>query len=125
MLFPYPIEFEIPDSWLWEAGCTLCKSLRLAYVATSNPDWPTVNIPIQRVQAPMRDAGITGLHKERTISLLRAYADNTPIPPIEVHELLDRKEYYEVRDGYHRYYTSVVFGFTSLPVSIRPYFKFT
>jgi hypothetical protein len=125
MLFSYPIEFEIPDSWLLEAGCILYKPLRLAYLATSDPKWPTVNISIQQIQAPMRDLGITGLHKERTISLLGAYLNDNPLPPVEVHELPDRKEYYEVRNGYHRYYTSVAFGFTSLPVSIRPYFKFT
>ena len=124
MLFSYPIEFEIPDSWLREVGCILHKPLRLAYLATSDPEWPTVNISLRQIQAPMRDPGITGLHQERTISLLGAYLNNTPLPPVEVHKLPDR-EYYEVRHGFHRYYTSVAFGFTSLPVSIRPYFKFT
>lgn len=103
-----------------EAGCILSKPLRLAYLATADPEWPTVNISIQQIQAPIRDFGTTGLHKERTISLLGAYLNDTQLPPVIVNELPDRKEYYEVLSGYHRYYTSVAFGFTSLPVSIRP-----
>ena len=123
MLFTYPIEFEIPDSWLSEVGFIPRKPLLRAYIATNNPNYPTVNIPLQQVQAPKRDPGITGLHKERTISLLRAYTNNAPVPPIEVHLPPDANDYYEVRDGYHRYYTSAAFGFTLLPVSIRDYFK--
>ena len=117
------IEFEIPDEWWVAAGVSNFVSKTSAFVATFNPDWPTVLVPFSDVQAPKRDVGVIGLHEDRTTSLLRAFIDGTPVPPIEVHVPLGQIACrFTVCAGYHRYYTSIAVGFTMLPVSIKPYF---
>ena len=119
------IEFEIPDSWLLAAGVSNFVPKESAFVATSNPDWPTVLLPVSDIQAPKRDVGVVGLHEDRTKSLLRAFLEGTPVAPLEVHECPGQiAGRFSVRDGYHRYFASIAVGFTMLPVSIRPYLNF-
>jgi hypothetical protein len=66
--------------------------------------------------------GIVGLHRDRTVSVLRASRDRAALPPLQVHEPPEPKRYrYRVRDGF---YLSVVVGFPMLPVSVRPFFDF-
>ena len=119
------ITFEIPDAWLRATGASNFVPRELAFVATSNPDYPTILLPVSDIQAPRRDVGVRGLHEDRTRSLLRAFVEGTPVPPLEVHRLPEQiTGQFSVRDGYHRYFASIALGFTNLPVSIRPYFDF-
>ena len=118
------IEFEIPDAWWIAAGAHTFVPSTSAFAATSDPDWPTVLVPMSEVQAPKRDSGVVGLYEERTISLLRAFVKGQAVPPVEVHRPPQSSHRIAVRDGFHRYFTSIAVGFTMLPVSIRPYFDF-
>ena len=117
------IEFDIPDSWLVAAGVWRFAPTGQAFVATSNPKWPTVLVPINGIEVPKRDAGVVGLHEDRAISLMRAFSEGNPVPPIEAHRSPALScARLSVRDGYHRYFTSIALGFAMIPVSIRPYF---
>lgn len=115
------IEFEIADTWIAAAGVIGFVPTQPAFLATADPNWPTILVPISTVRAPWRNTGVIGLHEDRTVALLRAYAGRTPVPPLEVHTPPGQARY-DVRDGYHRYFTSIAMGFTMLPVSVRPYF---
>lgn len=124
MHFHHPFEdfqFEIPDVWWKEANANLHKHSAEAFVALSDVQWPTVLVPIGEVAAPRRSPGVEGLGRERTISVLRAIIEGTPLPPLEVHRSPDALRLV-VRDGFHRYFASVALGYPLLPVSIRPYF---
>jgi hypothetical protein len=117
------IEFDIPDDWLDLAGASGFVPSQTAFVASSNPEWPTTLVRITNVAAPRRDAGVLGLRKDRTVSILRAFLDGTELPPLEVHEPPEPRRFrFRVLDGFHRY--SIAAGFSMLPVSIRPYFDF-
>ncbi|PPK77007.1 hypothetical protein B0F87_102113 [Methylobacter tundripaludum] len=118
------IEFEIPDAWWVAAGAAPHVAFEgAAFITTSDPKWPTVLVPIGGVVAPRRDPGVVGLHEDRMTSLLRAFVDKIPVPPIEVHRVPGQNENrLSVRDGFHRYFGSIAVGFPMLPISVRPYF---
>ena len=117
------VEFEIPDVWWNEASADKHEKAAEAFAALSDTQWPTVLVPIGDVIAPRRDPGIEGLRRERTIAVLRAVIEGTPLPPLEVHRPPGSLRLV-VRDGFHRYFVSVALGYSLLPVSIRPYFDF-
>ena len=126
MYYRHPTEnivFEIPDAWFHADRLSNFVHKESAFIATSNPDWPTVLLPVRDIQAPRRNVGVVGLHEDRTKSLLHAFLEGTPVPPLEVNKLHGQiAGQFSIRDGYHRYFVSIALGFTMLPVSIRPYF---
>ena len=119
------VEFEIPDAWWVVAGATNFVPTRLAFVPATDPNWPTVLVPISDVEVPRRNDGVVGLHEDRTTSLLRAFFEESAVPPVEVHEPPGQNACrFMIRNGYHRYFLSIAVGYTLLPVSIRPYVDF-
>lgn len=126
MRFRHPaedIEFDIPDPWWIEANAHLFERSAPSFAASMDAEWPTVLVSIENVTAPRRNAGIEGLQRERTISILQAIVAGTEVAPLEVHKP-PQSNCLAVRDGFHRYFISIAFGFPMLPVSIRPYFDF-
>lgn len=127
MRFRHPnigVEIEIPDEWLVESAAQTFTASTYGFAAISDPHWPTVLVPLEKIDPPLRKNGIEGLRKERTISLLQAIISGVPIAPLEVHQV-PHSDRLAVRDGFHRYYISVALGFPELPVSVRPYFDFS
>jgi hypothetical protein len=126
MQFHHPVEdfeFEIPDAWWFAAGAHMFTPSNSAFSATSDPHWPTVLVSFAEVISPKRDKGVIDLHEERTISILRAFIEGMRLPPLESHRPPPpNSSRLALRDGFHRYFTSIAVGFTKLPVSIRPYF---
>jgi hypothetical protein len=114
------LQFEIQDDWLPLLNIEAPIGLP-AYVASSDPNYPTQLIRIKNLTPPSRAQGVVGLVKERAISISDAFRSKCPIPPIEVHKPPGTC-HLVVRDGYHRFYLSVAFGFSHIPVSIKPYF---
>jgi len=115
------IDFEIPDDWLIRAGATTFKPNNQYYESTSNDKYPTEYMPLDILQAPIRNKGIKGLVEERTLSIITGIINGNLLPPVEVH-LKPEDKIYSLKDGYHRFYISVALGYKSLPVSVRPYF---
>ena len=113
---------EIPAAWLEEAEAVHFSPTTPAYAALPDATWPVTVVPIPEVAAPVRNPGVVGLHRDRTVSLLRAITSNHPLPPIPVDRPPGQTRY-RLRDGYHRYYISVALGFSHVPVSERPYFE--
>ena len=114
---------EIPNDWYIEAGCNAVTPSGNSFRAEPNENWPVIEVPIELVRPPKRNPGVEGLNRERSISILKAFASGAARPAIEVDEPPDLEGYrYRVRDGYHRFHLSVAVGYLRLPVSVLPYF---
>jgi len=118
-----PSDSEICNDWYIEAGCDAFTPSDNSFRAQPNENWPVIEIPIDLVRPPKRNPGVERLNRERSISILKAFATGAPLPAIEVDEPPSLEGYrYRVRDGYHRFHLSVAVGYSRLPVSVLPYF---
>lgn len=82
-------------------------------------------IPIFLIDPMVRAPGVPNFNKEdperpgvvRTASILRAFRDNTPVPPLVVFQRTGEARY-ELREGFHRFHLSAALGFTHVPAEI-------
>lgn len=119
----FPCEFEIPDDWLAEAGADGFTPPTRAYCSTST----AVLVPLTAIEPPYRVATITkdwrGFDRGHFISVLKGIAASTEIEPVPLLELpvseFGPNTYrYRVRNGFHRFYASIVAGFECLATII-------
>lgn len=115
--------FEIPDEWWEEAAIRTFSPRATAYQYFARNAEPVQLVSLDHIEPPIRDSGVAGLRRERTVRLLRGFVagDAIDLVPIDVPPGL-RRFPYRVRDGYHRFYCSVAAGFTHLPCIVLPYF---
>lgn len=118
MVFQYPNKscgsFEIPDHWLAQSGATEFVSQQEAFAAS--PDKEFQLIRASEIEPPKRNPGVTGLHEDRTVSVLKALLSKTPLPPVEIKPAeMDSTFKYKVHHGYHRYHAAVALGFETIP----------
>jgi len=124
MRFPmpnYPCEFEIPDAWLVEAGMDGFIPTTPSYRSRA----AAVGVPLREVEPPYRvpEKDWRGFDRWRLISILKGISTGAEIEPVPVVTLpctdFPAAPYrYRVRDGYHRFYASIVAGFEQLPTVI-------
>lgn len=122
----YPCEFEIPDSWLAEAGMNGFSPTESAFCSSVD----AVLVPLTEVEPPMRRPTTLkdwrGFDHDRLLRILKGFVEGDEIPWVPLLELPHVSEFtprpyrYRVRDGYHRYYASVAAGFECLPGSVQP-----
>lgn len=112
-----PVEFEIEDEWLIDAGVYGFKHSDKSYhVLGKNLG----TIPLINIVPP----AIPRLHydldrdKEKIISILIGFKENVSFLPIHVIKVKNPDYDYEVHDGFKRFYCSVIIGFTEIPVTI-------
>jgi hypothetical protein len=118
-----PVAFEIPDEWLVASGLRDFRPVSQTYRAAPDPNWPNLILPFDQVVTPVRTLGIRWFDHDRMISILSAIARDAELPPLNVHELLDRTPRpYAIRDGFHRFYASAAARFGAIPVAVLPYF---
>jgi hypothetical protein len=122
----FPCEFEIPDDWLAEFGNNGFPATANAYRSTPE----TVLVALTDIIPPMRKPAYPkdwrGFERTRLIDLLRGIVADEQIDPVSLIELwpasdpmLSLAYRYSVRDGFHRFYASIIAGFTELPASIQ------
>ena len=121
----FPCEFEIPDDWLAEFGNNSFPASANAYRSTPE----AVLVALTDVIPPMRKSAYPkdwhGFERARLLVLLRRVVANEHIDPVPLIELpasdpmLLLAYRYSVRDGFHRFYASIIAGFTYLPASIE------
>ncbi len=121
----YPCEFEIPDSWLVDAGIDGFAATALAYCATVGAE----PVPLREIEPPYRlitcPKDWRGFDRSRLTAILKKIAANAEIDPVKLLKL-PAAEFppppyrysYRVRDGYHRFYASIVVGFECVPAEI-------
>ena len=116
----YPCEFELPDSWLAEAGMVNFTCEATAFRSTEN----CVVVPLVDVEPPYRRVthpkDWRGFDRARMVSILKGIVAGVKIEPVPLLELpifefSPRPYRYRVLNGVHRFYASIVAGFDSLP----------
>ena len=122
----YPCEFEVPDAWLSEAGMAGFARAGAAYRSTPS----AVLVPLREIEPPYRKPSTAkdwrGFDRLRLISLLQGFIGGSEIEPVSLLELpagihvvptfvLPGPYAYQVRNGFHRFYASIVAGFECLP----------
>ncbi len=110
-----PVEFEIEDGWLNEARIHKFNPSARSYYPLQKH--LSRIIRLTDIKPPTPSGRV--FDRARTISILNAFKTNSPLLAIEVVEIDDPDYDYEVHHGFHRFYTSVVAGFTAIPVWIR------
>ena len=126
MRFPmpnYPCDFELPDTWLTEAGLADFKPEGPAYKSMPG----TLLVPLQEIEPPYRVSSCIkdwcGFDHARLVRVLQGIVAGDVIEPVplrELHEVGGSRPYrYRVCDGYHRFYGSIAAGFQSLPAIVH------
>lgn len=121
----FPCEFEIPDDWLIELGIKNFAPSAEAY--NSTPE--AVLVSLAEVIPPMRKPSFPkdwrGFERGRLLAHLQRIVAGQHIDPVPLVQLPDPDHLlpvpyrYFVRDGFHRFYASIIAGFTFLPASIE------
>ena len=119
----YPCEFEIPDAWLTEAGMDGFAPSTSAYQSSA----AAMLVPLKTIFPPPRFPTAPkdwhGFERARLVPVLKGIAtgaDMEPVPLLELppHDIWPAPYRYRVRDGFHRFYASIVAGFEALPAVI-------
>jgi hypothetical protein len=119
----FPCELEIPDDWLAEAGAIGFVPTTRAYRSSSD----AVLVPLTDIEPPYRVLKVAkdwrGFDRSRFISVLKGIVTAAEIEPVPLLELptceFGPNTYrFRVRDGFHRFYASMVAGFECLTATI-------
>ena len=123
MKFPTPLQdrtFEIPDDW-WQF-CDMHAVVRVGqyYPYTERPGHIVEIVELTQIQPLTRAVGEKGFRKYKLIPVLMAFQDPTGLlPPIQIQCLADDHVYrFKLVNGFHRYYASVAFGYSSIPAIV-------
>jgi hypothetical protein len=115
----FPAEFEIPDDWLTEAGIIGFVPTERAYHSSSD----AILVSLTNIEPPYRVQNVAknwhGFDRSRFISVLKGIvtaAEIEPVPLLElpIYEFAPNTYRYRVRNGFHRFYASIVAGFECL-----------
>jgi hypothetical protein len=120
-----PCEFEIPDDWISESGINDFCPRETAYRASTEANLAALPeiVPLPRFNRFPKNW--RGFERTRLINLLKGFVAGDSIPPVPVIQLPDsghllRLSYrYCIRDGFHRYYGSIIAGFSHLPTVVE------
>jgi hypothetical protein len=124
MLFRLPrrqVSFEIPDEWWIEARMAGFRPTSQAYCTRPEPN--VVLVSVTDIVHPPRivEKDFGGFDRLRLIRILSGFVAGLAIPPIKVHEMPQGSFRYGLRDGFHRFYTSVAAGFDHIPAILTTY----
>ena len=120
----FPCEFEIPDDWIAESGIGNFSPRATAYRSSADVRL----IPLMEVAPLLRSKSVPkdwrGLEQKRFVVLLKGFVADDFIPPVPVVQLPDSNHLmrlpcrYCIRDGFHRYYASILADFSHLPATV-------
>ena len=114
---------DLPNEWWEEAGMVGFVPARAAYRANPAP-YPServLEVPIDHVEPLERrlshgifnDSDIFGTARERVVSILKGFREDSAIPAVHVVRLgLGGPYRFRLKVGAHRFYCSVAAGFT-------------
>jgi len=119
----FPSDFEIPDDWLADTGAAGFVPTTTVYRSSSD----AILVPLVDIEPPHRVLTIAkdwrGFDRIRLMSVLKGIvtgADIEPVPLLElpVFEFAPNIYRFRVRNGFHRFYASIVAGFECLAAVI-------
>ena len=115
-----PESMQIPAGWLREAGVQNFTPTRSSYHCTM----PHELLALADIEPVMRTKPLdgNGFAHDRMISVLVGIRDGVVLPPVPVERIKPGAHLYRLRDGTHRFYASLILGFSHLPAEIcEPY----
>lgn len=120
----YGFNFDLPDEWIREVNFIPFVYIGY-YRVKSDDDFFIINIV--DISPKIRGEGVRIFNdgpvddvfktaRERTVSILKAIAEQLPMPPIEVLARKNTGNYlYNVTHGCHRLHCSIAAGFSKIP----------
>ena len=123
----WEIEFTLENDWLEEAGIEPLSRTEKHYNVIQDCFSEIFFIDIDSVYPPKRPEGIPIFNstevngkfisaRERTVSILRAIAQRTPLPPVKVMDLKDSDKYkFKLVNGMHKFHYSIAAGHSHVP----------
>jgi hypothetical protein len=111
---------QIPAEWLREAGVLNFTPTGLSYRCIA----PHVLLALADIEPVLRTKPLdsNGFAHHRMIRVLIGIRDGAALPPVPVERIEQRAPLYRMRDGTHRFYASLILGFSHVPVEIcEPY----
>lgn len=106
---------EVPDEWLVEAGVKDFKPDNSSFRC----DDPHTLIAISDIQPHKRSPSVVlsanGFDHDRMMRILTGIKRGESLPAIFVQEADPGAWKYALREGFHRFYASVAFGFSQIP----------
>ena len=121
------IEFTLEDDWLDEAGLEPLSQPESHYKVIPDSSSKIFLVAIDSVKPPKRIEGIPIFNstevdgkfvsaRERTVSLLKAIAQGTPLPPVKVVDFEGSGKYkFKLVDGAHSFHCSIAAGHSHVP----------
>ncbi len=117
-------EVDLPIAWLAAAGASDFRPSARCYVHREDPrSFQEDVVPLVAVRPPRRNPGVELLKEDRAVSILRAFANDTPLLPIPVCSKPDGPFLFRPVDGFHRFHLSLAVGFTFAPIVIEPWWE--
>lgn len=124
--FHGPVEYDIDDVWLNDAGMVGFQPTTPSYrpAVSSGLDRSVQLVAVSDVE-PLRrqlshgvfnDSVEFGTARERVVKILQGFRSSAEIPPVEMDRLEEPCEHhYRLRNGAHRFYCSLAAGFSHVP----------
>jgi len=119
----FPCEFDIPDDWLVEAGIIGFTAMAQAYRSTTE----ATLVPLGEIEPPYRLVTVPkdwrGFERSRMVKVLKEIVAGDEIWPVPL-RMLHTAQYlptpyrYSVANGYHRFHSAIIAGYTCLPATI-------
>lgn len=122
-----PVPFE--DRWLVAAGAEGFVPSSSAYNVDATSG--STLISIDDIKPVRRAAGVPLFNKshdgeltvdERVVQILHAFVHGVALPPVQVVRSSSGVPPFELKDGAHRLYLSLVVGYTHVPAVEQPIF---
>lgn len=120
-----PHQYELLDEWWAEARMQGFRPQRSSYRA-QEALLPVQEVPIAEVEPLLRQLshGVFndnlefGTARERVVSILAAFRDDVPLPPIDVVRSMPGSSYrFKLWHGAHRFYCAVAAGLRAVPAT--------
>ena len=107
---------QIPVEWLREAGVQNFMPTRPSYRC----DAPHFLLPLIDIESVVRTKRLdcNGFAHDRMISVLVGIRDGASLPPVPVERIEPGTHPYRLRNGTHRFYASLILGFSHVPAEI-------
>lgn len=119
----FPCEFEVPNDWLAEAGIIGFSTTTQGYRSTAE----ATLVPLGEIEPPYRLTTVPkdwrGFERSRLVKVLKEIVSGAEIWPVPLRTLhitqyLPTPYRYSVADGYHRFHSAIIAGYSFLPATI-------
>ena len=114
------LEIELSDEWWAEVGMDDFVPKEKTYCVKRVDSREVHEVSFEEVAPVCRATGVDLLKRERTVQILIGFQKGEAIPPVEIIKVRAGGKYlYKLKNGTHRFYCSLVAGFSHVPAVFR------